>query len=114
MVIHYVTAGGSENILSGLQTDSFAGLVLAAFGSGEIPEVLMPKLIEFAKKGLPIVVSSRVQNAVVLPETMTLEESETVIASRHLNPQKSALLLSLILATENSPADIFFRIDLME
>ncbi|MBL11005.1 MAG: L-asparaginase [Acidiferrobacteraceae bacterium] len=114
VVIHYVTAGGSENILSGLQTDSFAGLVLAAFGSGEIPEVLMPKLIEFAKKGLPIVVSSRVQNAVVLPETMTLEESETVIASRHLNPQKSALLLSLILATENSPADIFFRIDLME
>tara|TARA_Y100000588_G_scaffold375008_1_gene450853 strand:- start:323 stop:1336 length:1014 start_codon:yes stop_codon:yes gene_type:complete len=114
VAIHYVTAGGSANILSEFQANSFNGLVVAAFGSGEIPEILIPKLIQLATQGIPIVVSSRVQSVVVLPETMTLKESETIIASRHFNPQKSALLLSLILATENSPADIFFRIDLME
>ena len=109
--VHYVTAGGNDSALVALETDDHSGLVLAALGGGEIPETLVPKLLTLATQGLPIIVSSRVPNVVVLPETMTLKEGKNVVASRHLNPQKSAILLALVLATGKSPADVFSHLD---
>jgi L-asparaginase/Glu-tRNA(Gln) amidotransferase subunit D len=38
---------------------------------------------------------------------MTLEESDRVVASRHLNPQKAAVLLSLSLAAGCTPLSSF-------
>jgi len=43
---------------------------------------------------------------------MTLNEGGNVVASRHLNPQKSAILLTLTLATGSDPRDVFTRADI--
>ena len=112
--MHYITAGGNEQALVLLEAAGCQGLVLAAFGSGEIPEALVPGAQAIAERGIPIVVSSRVNHAVVLPETMTLNEEGNVVASRHFNPQKSAILLTLTLATGSDPRDVFARADIAE
>ena len=112
--VHYITAGGNEQALVSLEAAGCQGLVLAAFGSGEIPEALVPGAQAIAERGTPIVVSSRVNHAVVLPETMTLNEGGNVVASRHFNPQKSAILLTLTLATGSDPRDVFARADIAE
>ena len=111
VAVHYVTAGQNDGALVALQATNCSGLVIAALGSGEIPDTLVPQLVSLAADGLPIVISSRVSNVVVMPETMTLKESPNIVASRHLNPQKSAVLLALVLATENNPEDVFSRLD---
>jgi L-asparaginase/Glu-tRNA(Gln) amidotransferase subunit D len=60
-----------------------------------------------AKDGVAIVVSSRVGDVAVFPEVMDLrEDADIVTASGFLNPQKSALLLSLALAEGRKAAEI--------
>ena len=112
--VHYITAGGTDKLLVSLEAAGCQGLVLAAFGSGEIPETLVPGAQAISDRGIPIVVSSRVNHAVVLPATMTLNEGSNVIASRHFNPQKSAVLLALALATRSDPSEAFARADIAE
>ena len=112
--VHYITAGGNDKALVSLEAAGCQGLVLAAFGSGEIPETLVPGARAISDRGIPIVVSSRVNHAVVLPETMTLNEGGNVLASRHFNPQKSAVLLALALATGSDPSEVFARGDIAE
>ena len=104
--------GGTDKSLVSLEAAGCQGLVLAAFGSGEIPEALVPGARAISDRGIPIVVSSRVKHAVVLPETMTLNEGGNVLASRHFNPQKSAVLLALALATGSDPSEVFERADI--
>lgn len=84
-----------------------AGLVVAGFGGGTVPDTMADALRERASSGTSIVISSRVPKVTVLPETMTLEESDRVVASRHLNPQKAAVLLSLSLAAGCTPLSSF-------
>ena len=85
--------------------------MIAGFGCGEIPEELVPEINRLADDGITIVVSSRVADVVVLPETMTLTEGHHIVASRHLNPHKSALLLSLALSAEKDVAATFMSTD---
>ena len=73
------------------------GLVIAGFGAGTMPENLAGPVSKLANSGCMIVVSSRVVRVTVLTETMTSIKSENVFPSGLLNPQKSALLLSLAL-----------------
>ena len=112
--VHYITAVGNDKALVSLEAAGCQGMVLAAFGSGEIPEKLVPYAQAISDRGIPIVVSSRVNHAVVLPETMTLNEGGNVLASRHFNPQKSAVLLALALATGSDPSEVFARADFAE
>ena len=112
IAVFYVVAGGQEPICTFFETVDCPGLVVAGFGSGEIPRGLIPRLNVIAKRGTPIVVSSRVNYPVVLPETMTLEEKNNIVASRHFNPQKSAVLLSLCLAAGVTPLDVFASAEL--
>ena len=83
------------------------GLVVAAFGSGGVPDALAESLSDYAASGASVVISSRVAGVLVMPETMTLIEKENVVAARYLNPQKAAALLSLILADGSSPQSTF-------
>ncbi len=83
------------------------GLVVAAFGSGGVPDALAESLSDYAASGASVVISSRVAGVLVMPETMTLIEKENVVAARYLNPQKAAALLSLILADGCSPQSTF-------
>ena len=73
------------------------GLVIAGFGAGTMPENLAGLVSKLANSGCMIVVSSRVVPVTVLTQTMTSIKSENVFPSGLLNPQKSALLLSLAL-----------------
>ncbi|HBK75390.1 MAG TPA: L-asparaginase [Gammaproteobacteria bacterium] len=109
--IHYVAAGSSHAGLLSCDWTERNGLVIAGFGSGEIPDGLVPEINRLADEGITIVVSSRVAGVVVLPETMTLTEGHHIVASRHLNPHKSALLLSLTLAAGKDVAATFIRTD---
>gem|GEM_PF-6318374 len=109
--IHYVAAGNSHADLLSRDWTERSGLVIAGFGCGEIPDELVPEINRLADDGITIVVSSRVADVVVLPETMTLTEGHHIVASRHLNPHKSALLLSLALSAEKDVAATFMRTD---
>jgi len=73
------------------------GLVVVGFGGGTMPDNLNGLVAETANSGCTVVVSSRVSQVTVLAETMTSVKSKNVFPSGLLNPQKSALLLSLAL-----------------
>ena len=100
-------ASGDPRSLAGSITADCRGLVIAAYGCGEIPELLLPVIEQTAARGICVVVSSRIAGVAVMPETMTLQEADNVIASGHLNPQKSALLLALGLAAGLRPRNVF-------
>ena len=89
--------GCGERPLAGWNRTDRKGLVIASFGAGTMPENLTALAAETARAGCVVVVSSRVSRVTVLPETMTSIQSEEVVPSGILNPQKSALLVSLAL-----------------
>ena len=70
---------------------------MAGFVGGTMPDNLNGLVAETANSGCTVVVSSRVSQVTVLAETMTSVKSKNVFPSGLLNPQKSALLLSLAL-----------------
>jgi len=73
------------------------GLVIAGFGAGTFPGAIAKRFTKMENSGCEIVVSSRVPRVMVVSETMTKIEGCNTIPSGFLNPQKSALLLSLAL-----------------
>ena len=73
------------------------GLVIAGFGAGTFPGTMANRFTKMGNSGFVIVVSSRVPRVMVMSETMTKIEGCNIIPSGFLNPQKSALLLSLAL-----------------
>ncbi len=82
-----------------------SGLVIAGFGAGTMPRPLAAAAREMAAEGCVIVVSSRVGEVTVQPETMTLH-GPNFLASGFLNPPKSAILLALALADGRSVLEI--------
>lgn len=103
-VVHLHGGCGSAP-LRAWKTKPCAGLVIAAFGAGTMPQPLADAAHELAAAGCVIVVSSRVGEAAVLPETMTGQGSG-LLASGFLNPAKSAALLALALADGLPASDI--------
>jgi L-asparaginase len=97
--IAYVDGGCGAAPLAALRAQGCRGVVIAGFGAGTIPEPMARLAETMADEGTPVVVSSRVQNVSVLPDTMTVQGHSGVVASRILNPQKSAMLLRLCLAS---------------
>jgi L-asparaginase len=74
------------------------GLVIAGFGGGTTTAEAAQGARAMADDGCIVVVSSRVSQVSVLPETMTPDQGNGILASGYLNPQKSAVLLTLALA----------------
>ena len=89
--------GCGDQPLADFGGNSSKGLVVAGFGGGTMPDNMNGLVAETANSGCTVVVSSRVSRVTVLPETMTSVKSKNVFPSGLLNPQKSALLLSLAL-----------------
>jgi len=89
--------GCGDQPLADFGGNACKGLVVAGFGSGTMPDNLTGLVAETGSSGCTVVVSSRVSRVTVLVETMTLVNSKNVFPSGFLNPQKSALLLSLAL-----------------
>ena len=73
------------------------GVVIAGFGAGTLPDSVANRIAKMEHSECVIVVSSRVPRVMVMSETMTQIESCNAVPSGFLNPQKSALLLSLAL-----------------
>ena len=89
--------GCGDQPLADFGGNACKGLVVAGFGGGTMPDNLNGLVAETANSGCTVVVSSRVSRVTVLAETMTSVKSKNVFPSGLLNPQKSALLLSLAL-----------------
>ena len=90
-------AGCGDQPLADFEGNACKGLVVAGFGGGTMPDNLNRIVAETANSGCTVVVSSRVSKVTVLAKTMTPVISKKVFPSGLLNPQKSALLLSLAL-----------------
>ncbi|MEO8411674.1 MAG: asparaginase [Propionivibrio sp.] len=110
--IAYVRGGCGDAPLTALQDRGYQGIVIAAFGAGTLPEAMAKLAQEMAGAGCAIVISSRVAKVSVVPQTMTVRDVSGVVAARILNPQKSALLLSLCLASGFGCTEIEQHFDL--
>lgn len=90
--------GCGDRPLSYLTGAAAKGVVISGFGAGTMPDPLAAMAIELARSGTAVVVSSRVTRVTVLSKSMSPDQDARTIPSGFLNPQKSALLLSLALA----------------
>ena len=93
--IIFLRGGYSENLIKIFENNNSNGIVVAGFGAGTMPKNLAKVISEKAKAGNIFIVSSRVSRVSVLPETMTSIDHNNVLPAGVLNPQKSAILLSL-------------------
>jgi len=101
--IIYSSLGGGEILLSALQSkgaDEIDGLVLAAFGDGEIAPSWIPYMKKFLKEEVPIILTSRCLNGKVIPG-FSFEGSAYrliemgVLDGGGLNPMQARIKMSL-------------------
>jgi L-asparaginase type II len=100
--------GCGDQPLADFGGNACKGLVVAGFGGGTMPDNLNGLVAETANPGCTVVVSSRVSRVTVLAKTMTSVKSKNVFPSGLLNPQKSALLLSLALDANLTEKHFYF------
>ena len=81
------------------------GIVHAGSGNGSVHEKCEPGLVDAVKKGVTVVLSSRVGNGVVTPGQKRYTD-EGFLESRTLNPQKARILLQLALTKTTDPKKI--------
>jgi L-asparaginase len=102
----YLTGGCGTDPLEIWQDKDPAGLVIAGFGGGTMPQAVYDMAYDMAQAGTLIVVSSRLGEPCVLPESARVRRASGMVAAGFLNPQKSALLLGLALASGLDQAQI--------
>ena len=102
----FVHGGCADAALSVWRGSPFRGLVIAGFGAGTMPAALAAAAREMLGNGMVIIVSSRVGEVVVQTDTLTGRGRDGLLASGFLNPGKSAVLLSLALASSLSARDV--------
>ena len=93
----FLRGGYEEGLLEDWIKKDSRGVVIAGFGAGTLPDTVADQIAKMERSEFVIVVSSRVPRVMVMSETMTQIESCNAVPSGFLNPQKSALLLSLAL-----------------
>jgi L-asparaginase type II len=93
----FLQGGYEKGILEDFIKNDCRGVVIAGFGAGTLPDSVVNRFTEMENPECVIVVSSRVPKVMVMSETMTQIKGFNAVPSGFLNPQKSALLLSLAL-----------------
>lgn len=94
--ILYAAGGVQPKIAERLLEDGARGLVVAGVGEGNMPDPLRQVLAARARDGLAVVRASRVDEGLVDREPQ--DEANCFVAARALNPQKSRILLMVLLA----------------
>ena len=102
----FLRGGYEEGLLEDWIKKDCRGVVIAGFGAGTLPDTVANRIAKMVRSECVIVVSSRVPRVMVISETMTQIESCNAVPSGFLNPQKSALLLSLALKDGLQNAEI--------
>ncbi len=96
--ILYIGAGMNADVVDRILPVAPTGIVIAGVGEGNMPEAVRARLVELAKAGLIVVRASRVDEGLVDREPE--DDPNGFIAARALNPQKSRILLQLLIANE--------------
>lgn len=65
--IIWASLGGGERLLNLLAEEELDGIVLAAFGSGNVNPLWLPPIKSIVRRGIPVVLTSRCQRGQVLP-----------------------------------------------
>ena len=102
----FLRGGYEEGLLQDWIKKDCRGVVIAGFGAGTLPDTVANRIAKMELSEFVIVVSSRVPRVMVMSETMTQIEGCNAVPSGFLNPQKSALLLSLALEDGLQTAEI--------
>jgi L-asparaginase len=110
-----ITLGDDGRLLSAIEQQGYAGLVVEAMGGGHVPSVMVDTLEELAGK-MPVVLASRTGGGEVLRRTYGFPGSETdllergLISAGPLDGLKARLFLTLLLrsgATREKIEDSF-------
>ncbi|MCA1655222.1 MAG: asparaginase [Pseudonocardiaceae bacterium] len=110
-------AMGDDGELLRRGADLFDGVVIAGLGAGHVPARMVPVVADLAER-VPVILSTRTGSGSVLRETYGYPGSERdlldrgLIQSGFLDPAKSRVLLTLLLATDAARPRITQAFDL--
>ncbi len=98
--IIWASLGGGEVLLNLLTEEELDGIVLAAFGSGNVNPLWLPPIKNIVRRGIPVVLTSRCQRGQVLPiysyEGSALRLFKAgVLNGGHLSPLQARLKLAV-------------------
>ena len=89
-----------------LVKEGVKGIVLAGVGDGNSTDAAIAALSAAAKKGIPVVRSSRTGSGLVVRNVEVDDDKLGFIASMELSPQKARVLLMLALMNTSDPAKL--------
>lgn len=101
--ILYIGAGMAADLVDRILPASAKGVVVAGVGEGNMPNCVRQRLVERRKKGLIVVRASRLDEGLVDREPE--DDPNGFVAARALNPQKSRILLQVLIANEKGDPD---------
>lgn len=87
----------NPNMIAPMLDNGYQGIVYAGVGNGNIHKNILPVLDKAVAQGINVVRSTRVPAGPVTTEYEMYELPHKFVASQHLNPQKSRILLMLAL-----------------
>ena len=102
--IVYSYAGADELLVNAVRSNGSDGLVLAGFGGGSYPPLVIEAAAQAVIEGIPVVLASRstAGRVVMTPR----KEEQNFIASDNLPPQKARILLMLALTVTGDRREI--------
>ena len=104
--IIFISADVSPDLIDASVASGAKGIVIAGVGNGNMNKASVDAAARAVKKGVVVVRSSRVPTGTVGRNVELNDDELGFIASDELNPQKSRILLSLVLLKPHSASEI--------